>query len=198
MLTDIFTTDKKYGVIYADPPWQYDDKALSGNRGACCKYKVMSTEDIKHLPVSKISDNDCILFMWITMPKLKEAFDVIDAWGFTYKTCGFTWVKQNKKSDTLFMGMGNWTRANAELCLLAVKGKPKRLNAGVHSVIISPVEEHSKKPDQVRDRIVSLCGDVPKIELFARQNINNWDCWGNEVFDIKKAARQRHRKKVKQ
>lgn len=105
------------------------------------------------------------------------------SWGFEYKTCAFTWIKQNKKADTLFWGMGNWTRANAELCLLGVRGKPKRMDAGVHSVIMSHIEEHSKKPAETRDRIVKLMagGGLPKIELFARQCIDGWDCWGNEV-----------------
>ena len=123
---DIYNTNKKYNIIYADPPWTYRDKALAGNRGACCKYDVMSIEDIKELPVKDIATEDCVLFMWVTMPKLNECFDVIKAWGFDYKTCAFTWVKLNRKSDGLFWGMGRWTRANAEVCLIATKGKPKR------------------------------------------------------------------------
>ena len=79
------------------------------------------------------------------------------------------------------MGMGNWTRSNPELCLLAIKGKPKRISASVHSVIDTPIERHSKKPDIVRDKIVSLCGNLPRIELFARQKTEGWDVWGNEV-----------------
>ena len=108
------------------------------------------------LPVEKLADDDSVLFMWVTMPFLEEAFDVMRSWGFEYKTCAFTWIKQNKKADTLFWGMGNWTRANAELCLLGVRGKPKRMDAGVHSVIMSHIEEHSKKPAETRDRIVKL------------------------------------------
>lgn len=181
MKVDIFNTQKKYNIIYADPAWSYRDKALNGNRGACCKYPVMKIEDICNLPVKKIADNDCILFMWVTMPKLNECFEVIKKWGFVYKTCGFVWIKQNKKSENLFWGMGRWTRANAEICLIATKGNPKRVSAGVHSVVMTPVEEHSKKPSVVRDRIVALCGDLPRIELFARQSANGWDCWGNEA-----------------
>lgn len=158
MKVDIFRTDKKYGIIYADPAWRYRDKALAGERGAGCKYDVMDLEDIKRLPVKELAEDDAVLFMWVTMPFLEEAFSVMRAWGFEYKTCAFTWVKQNKKSDGLFWGMGNWTRANAELCLLGVRGKPKRADAGVHSVIISHVEEHSKKPAETRDRIVKLLG----------------------------------------
>lgn len=136
----------------------------------------------KGSPVEKLADDDSVLFMWVTMPFLEEAFDVMRSWGFEYKTCAFTWIKQNKKADTFFWGMGNWTRANAELCLLGVRGKPKRMDAGVHSVIMSHIEGHSKKPAETRDRIVKLmAGGLPKIELFARQCIDGWDCWGNEV-----------------
>ena len=181
MKIDIFNTDKKYNIIYADPPWSYRDKALSGNRGACCKYPVMDSKDISNFPVNYITADDCILFMWVTMPKLNECFDLIKAWGFEFKTCAFVWIKTNKKSNSLFWGMGRWTRANAEVCLIATKGKPKRIAANVHSVVMSPIEEHSKKPAEVRERIVELCGDIPRIELFARQHAEGWDCWGNEV-----------------
>ncbi len=172
---------KKYNIIYADPPWSYRDKALAGNRGAICKYPTQSQEWIKNLPIPNITDKDCILFLWVTMPKLNECFDVIKSWGFEYKTCAFTWVKKNKKADSWFWGMGSWTRANAELCLLATKGKPKTVSRGVHSVVSSPIEKHSKKPDIVRERIVELCGDTPRVELFARQKTDGWSCWGNEI-----------------
>jgi len=172
---------KKYSIIYADPPWSYRDKALAGNRGACCKYPTLTIEQIKRLPISELAANDCTLFLWSTMPQLNTAISVICAWGFTYKTVAFTWVKRNRKSDTWFMGMGNWTRANAELCLIATKGKPKRINAGVHSLIESRIEGHSKKPDETRKRIIKLMGDLPRIELFAREKVDGWDSWGNEV-----------------
>ena len=103
------------------------------------------------------------------------------AWGFSYKTVAFVWIKQNRKNDNLFTGMGYWTRANAEICILATKGHPKRISASVHQVIISHIEEHSKKPQEARDRIVKLMGNVPKIELFARNTTPGWDVWGNEV-----------------
>lgn len=173
--------NKKYNIIYADPPWQYKDKALAGNRGACCKYDVMTIEDIKALPINNIADNDCILFIWVTFPLLQAGLDTIKAWGFVYKTIGFNWVKKNKKSDSWFWGMGNWTRSNPELCLIGIKGKPKRLSAKVHSIIDTPIEEHSKKPDIARDKIIELVGDLPRIELFARQKANGWDVFGNEV-----------------
>ena len=181
MKVDIFSTDKKYNIIYADPPWSYKDKAQAGKRGACFKYPVMNLQDICNLPIKDIVADDCILFLWVTMPMLKEGLELIEKWGFVYKTNAFTWVKTNKKSNTLFWGMGNWTRANSELCLIATKGKPKRIAANVHSVVMTPIEQHSKKPDEVRERIVRLCGDLPRIELFARQHIEGWDCWGNEV-----------------
>jgi N6-adenosine-specific RNA methylase IME4 len=177
---------KKYKVIYADPPWSYKDKALAGNRGAGCKYDVMDCSDIAKLKVQNIADDDCVLFMWVTMPKLNECFDLIKAWGFEYKTVAFTWIKLNKKSLTPFMGMGRWTRANAEVCLLATKGKPKRISASVHSVVMTPIERHSKKPNEVRERIVRLMGGVQRIELFARDKAKGWDAWGNEIkSDIK-------------
>ncbi len=183
--------DKYYKVIYADPPWSYQDKALAGNRGAGCKYNVMDTNDIARLPVELLADKDCVLFMWVTMPKLNECFPLIKAWGFEYKTVAFTWVKRNKNADSWFWGMGRWTRANAEVCLLATKGKPSRVSAAVHSVVDTPIEEHSKKPQEVRNRIIQLCGDVPRIELFARNKTEGWDVWGNEVeSDIQLTSNQ--------
>ena len=141
----------------------------------------MSISDICNLPINNIADDDCILFIWVIDPMLPEAMEVIKAWGFKYKTVAFTWVKQNKKSDGIYMGMGYWTRANNEICLLATKGNPKRISASVRQIILERVREHSKKPDCVRDRIVELCGNLPRIELFARQKAEGWDSWGNEV-----------------
>lgn len=112
---------------------------------------------------------------------LREALEVIEAWGFTYKTVAFNWVKQNKTGAGLFWGLGNWTRSNSEICLLAVKGKPKRMSASVHSVILSPVQQHSRKPAEARDRIVELMGDLPRIELFAREAAPGWDAWGDKA-----------------
>lgn len=173
---------KKYSVIYADPPWQYRVYSKKGlGRSAESHYPTMNLEDIKALPVGELADKDCALFMWITFPCMQEAFQVLDAWGFTYKTVAFVWIKQNRVSDSLFWGMGYWTRANAELCILATKGHPKRASPGVHQVIVSHIEEHSKKPEEARSRIVQLMGDVPRIELFARQSPEGWDVWGNEV-----------------
>lgn len=173
---------KKYDIIYADPPWTYRDKALAGKRGAGCKYKTMLTERIQNLPVSDISKADCVLFLWITMPLLAECFGVIDAWGFEYKTCGFVWVKHYKHAGSPVVGMGNWTRANAEVCLLATRGSPKRISKSVSQVVEAPTEKpHSKKPGVVRDKIVELLGDLPRIELFATERVSGWDAWGDEL-----------------
>lgn len=173
---------KKYGIIYADPPWHYRVYSKKGaGRSAESHYPTMTIEEIQALPVSELSDKDCALFMWITFPLLKESLSVLSAWGFKFKTIAFVWIKQNRKSDSLFWGMGYWTRANAEFCVLATKGKPKRMAKNVHQVIVSHIEEHSKKPDEARRRIVRLMGDLPRIELFARQKTAGWDVWGNEV-----------------
>jgi len=178
--------NKKYQIIYADPPWEYRDKALAGNRGAGCKYPVQSQEWLNNLPVKSIADKDCILFLWVTFPKLNECFGLINSWGFKYKTGGFVWIKRNKISPSWFWGMGRWTRANPEVCLIATKGKPKRISASVHSIIETPIAIHSKKPDIVRNKIIKLVGNLPKIELFARNKTKGWDTWGNEILKLKK------------
>lgn len=173
---------RKYQVIYADPPWAYRVWSKKGNgRSAESHYPTMSIEEIADLPVKELADENCALFLWVTFPLLREIWKVIDAWGFTYKSVAFVWIKQNKKADSLFWGMGYWTRANAEICILATKGSPKRYSKRVHQVIVSHIEEHSKKPEEARRRIEQLMGDVPRIELFARRETPGWDVWGNEV-----------------
>lgn len=175
--------EKKYNIIYADPAWTY--KVWSGKgkekKSAENHYDCMDDDDIFNLPVETIAEKDCILFLWVTYPLLVQGLETINKWGFTYKTCGFSWIKKNKKADSLFWGLGHWTRANNEICLLATKGKPKRVSKSVHQVVYEPLREHSRKPDCVRERIVELCGDLPRIELFAREEVSGWDCWGNEV-----------------
>jgi N6-adenosine-specific RNA methylase IME4 len=175
--------DKKYSIIYADPPWGYQNR---GTRAAASKhYGTMTVEELKKMDVGAAGG----VLLAATAPSLcgrpfpmlREALEVIEAWGFTYKTVAFNWVKQNKTGAGLFWGLGNWTRSNSEICLLAVKGKPKRMSASVHSVILSPVQQHSRKPAETRDRIVELMGDLPRIELFAREAAPGWDAWGNEA-----------------
>tara|TARA_Y100000310_G_scaffold325071_1_gene387985 strand:- start:128 stop:610 length:483 start_codon:yes stop_codon:yes gene_type:complete len=145
------------------------------------QYPVLSVVDLCALPVPSIADDDCALFLWTTAPCLIEATNVLEAWGFTYKTKAFCWIKQNKVSMGLFTGMGYWTRSNTEDCWLATKGHPKRIDARVHQVIMSPIQGHSQKPAIVREKIVQLMGDLPRIELFARKKVDGWDAWGNEV-----------------
>ena len=174
--------NKKYNIIYADPPWSFKTYSKKGNKKSPLRhYETMSKIEIDSLPVKDIAEKDCVLFLWVTYPKLLECITTIKKWGFTYKTCAFSWVKRNKKSDGFFTGLGYWTRANNEICLLATKGKPKRISKSVRQIVDTPLEKHSKKPDCVRDRIVELCGDLPRIELFARQKTKGWDVWGNEV-----------------
>lgn len=141
----------------------------------------MSVEEICKLGIEEITDRDAVLFLWATFPKLPEALRVIKAWGFQYKTVAFVWLKQNKSGKGWFYGLGFWTRGNAEICLLATKGRPHRVSNSVHQFIISPLRQHSQKPDEARDKIVALMGDLPRVELFARTKAEGWDVWGNEV-----------------
>lgn len=183
MKIDIFNTSKKYDIIYADPPWRCQMWSKKGEgRSAESHYPTMIKEEIEQLPIPKISANNSVLFLWVTAPCLEQGLALIKKWGYTYKTFGFSWVKTNKNNSNPFIGLGYYTRANTEICLLATKGKPlKRISRSVRQVILSPIEQHSKKPNQVRERITDLFGDLPRIELFARQHSEGWDCWGNEV-----------------
>ena len=173
----------RFSCIYADPPWQYKVYSKKGQgRSAENHYHTMSKEDIYNLPVEMIAEKDCILFLWVTFPCLLEGLETIKRWGFTYKTLGFCWVKRcRKQTHKWFWGLGFWTRANPEICIIATRGNPKRISKGVHSVIDTPIEEHSKKPDIVRQKIVELIGDVPRVELFAREECPGWTCLGNEI-----------------
>lgn len=172
----------KNKIIYADPPWSYRDKANSGKRGAGHKYKTMEKKDLAGMRefIDSLAAPDCVLFLWVTMPMLPNGLSLLSSWGFQFKTVAFTWVKTRSKGS-LHWGMGNWTRANPEVCLLAVRGRPKRVSAAVHSVIQSELREHSRKPDETRDRIVQLLGDLPRIELFARQKAKGWESWGDQL-----------------
>jgi N6-adenosine-specific RNA methylase IME4 len=188
----------KYQIIYADPPWSYkvwseDKKQAQG----CAKkhYPTMDIKDICNLPIKTIIDKNCKLFLWVTPPCLAEGLQVIHSWGFNYKTIVFAWIKTNKRQileqqsfipiDSIdrFYGIGHWTASNIELVLgaLTPNGILNRQDKSISQIILSPRQEHSKKPDSVRDKIVQLCGDLPRIELFARQKTEGWDVWGNEV-----------------
>jgi len=171
---------KKYSIIYADPPWSYGDRR-KGYGGAKDHYQTMKVDDICNLPIQKITAENAALFLWVTFPNLPEGLEVMKAWGFKYKTLGFSWIKINKRSKTPVFGIGHYTKSNCEVCLLGLKGKLPVKSHKISSVVISPREEHSKKPDIVREKIVELFGDLPRIELFARQPAPGWDVWGNEV-----------------
>lgn len=171
----------RFSVIYADPPWEFRTYSGQGkDRSADRHYNTGGLDTIKTLPVASLAADNCALLMWAVMPELRGALEVIQAWGFEYKTVGFTWVKQNKSSEGLFLGMGYWTRANAELCLLATKGSPERIAKDVHQVVLSPIEEHSRKPDEVAKRIERLLRG-PYLELYARREREGWTTWGNEI-----------------
>jgi len=170
---------KKYSIIYADPPWQYDDKSTSHGGGAEQHYDTMCIDDICKLPVQNLADDNCTLFCWGTWTHNREIHKLIDAWGFEYKTIGFVWNKKYSNGKN-FLGMGRWTRTNTEYCLIATKGKPKRINDSISQMITSDVTRHSQKPDTVRKKIVELMGDLPRIELFARTKVHGWDVWGND------------------
>lgn len=175
-------TKKKYNIIYADPPWSFKHYSDKGKgRAPDNYYKCQNLKDIKELPVEDLAADNCILFMWVTFPFLEKSFEVLKSWGFKYKTIGFTWVKRNKKANSWFWGMGYWTRSNAEICIIATKGTITRQSSSVHQIIDTPIEEHSKKPDITRDKIIELVGDIPRIELFARKKTKGWEVYGDEV-----------------
>lgn len=176
-----------YDIIYADPPWDYENwnkkwhQEHAESRWVGRKYSLMTHEEMKSIPVNDIASKNSVMFMWTISTMLPKALELMEAWGFRYRTMGFVWAKKNKKADSLFTGLGFYTRSNAEYCLLGVKGKPlPRISHSVHQIIHSPVRGHSMKPDEARDRIVQLFGDRPRVELFARDIVPGWDGWGLE------------------
>lgn len=209
-----------YSLLYPDCPWQYRDKANSGDRGAGHKYATLSLLELKMMrpEIDRISAENSTLVLWATAPMIREALDLMEAWGYSYSTIALTWIKTYPVSErmkriakklqvdadileSLFkdedltvmkarIGMGNFTRSNAEFALLGTRGKVVRENAGVCSVIVSEVREHSQKPDEARDALVKLLGDVPRLEMFSRASTPGWDCWGLEAgkFDESEEA----------
>lgn len=226
----------KFQIIYSDPPWRHRDSANSGGRGATFHYDTMSDSNLEAMrpQIDEWAAKDCVLFMWATCPMLPEAFVLLKAWGFKYRTVGFVWVKTGRGTGAklqravrkcvklagqfwplrllgirrlaehmpaaldalnlivlvLHWGMGNWTRANVEVCLIATRGqRPPRQSASVHQVVFAPSpKEHSEKPDDVRDRIVQLMGDLPRLEMFCRHSPTGWACHGDEVGKLKKGG----------
>ena len=173
---------KKYQIIYADPPWSYNDKLGNDSDfgSATSAYQTQSKDWISRLPVGEIAEKDSVLFMWAVSPLLPEAFEVMKAWGFKYVTVAFCWSKHTKNKIKV-SNMGRWTMGNIEVCLLGRKGKPQRITKNIKQLVEEERTGHSKKPDEVRKRIVELMGDIPRIELFAREKPEGWDVWGNEV-----------------
>lgn len=178
---------QRFAAILADPPWAFKvwAKDTGHGRSAESHYATQGLDWIKSLPVADLAAPDCALFLWACMPQLPEALDVIAAWGFRFKTCAFTWAKTTRASTPTWaprwhIGLGYWTRANAELCLLATRGHPKRLRADVRQLIVAPVREHSRKPEESRERIEQLVVG-PYLELFARQARPGWVAWGNQT-----------------
>jgi N6-adenosine-specific RNA methylase IME4 len=184
---NVLPRSNSYGVIYADPPWTFATYSRKGKgRSAEAHYDCMSLAEIKALPVADWAAGDCVLFMWTTDPLLPMAFEVIRSWGFTYKTVGFYWAKLNKSASkpvsvdrSFFTGLGFWTRANPEICLLATRGHPRRRSANVKKLIVSPRREHSRKPDETYRRIEALC-QGPYLEMFARSPRPGWDAWSEK------------------
>ncbi len=173
---------EKYNIIYADPPWSY--KAWPSKRWGVTvhhHYDTLSTDAICNLKVPDITAKDAVLFLWATWPNLPQALQVMKAWGFVYKTVAFVWVKLNKNNDKPFVGLGHYTRGNTEVCLIGVKGKLKKVSSSVRQLVFSRRREHSRKPDEVRERIVELFGDLPRIELFAREKVEGWCTWGDAI-----------------
>ncbi len=168
----------KYNIIYADPPWQY---YKGGYKNQEQHYDSLTVEELMQMPLDDVAAENCILFLWVTFPILNDVFGLIKWWGFDYSTVGFVWVKSLKDGAGFHFGLGNWTRSNAEICLIATKGTIERKDASISQIIYEPVGEHSAKPPIVREKIVQLVGDLPRIELFARTKTEGWDVWGNEV-----------------
>lgn len=181
---------KKYKIIYADPPWDYNDKRINAGKnnphgaGGCAKhYSTMSYKQLTSLPINEITDDDCMLFMWATSPMMKDAIFLIENWGFKYITIPFVWIKKGKDGTFRKDGIGNYTLNNAEFVLLGRKGKYWRDSTKVKQIIFSLKTGHSVKPNEVRTRIVELCGNLPRIELFARNRVDGWDSYGNQLSD---------------
>jgi len=171
---------KKYNVILADPPWYYRNK---GTRAAAFKhYPTIKQADLVHLPISLYAAERCALFLWATWPNIKTALDVMDAWGFRYKTLAWEWFKTNLAGDKFVIGLGNYTRSNCEPCLLGFRGKPLSVrDKSVPAYIISPRRQHSRKPDEQYEMIERLYPTGHKLELFATQIWPGWDAWGSEI-----------------
>ena len=175
-------TNKKYKIIYADPPWEYVKLNFYQKKGVNNKvYDRMKIEDIKALKIGEIAEDNSLLFLWVTNPMLKKGLEVMQSWGFEFVTIAFVWVKTYRNGKEI-TGMGRYTRSCVELCLLGKRGIGViRKDTNIPQIVYSNLENHSKKPDEIRTRIENLFGYAKRIELFSRKKVDFWDCWGNEV-----------------
>ena len=180
-----YSFSMKYQVIYADPPWKYlwGTGKTGGNFAPEKHYQTMTTDELCELKIKELRDKNCALFLWATMPALPDALKVMEAWGFKYKTCAFSWVKTKKNGEPLH-GMGSYTKSNIEICLLGMRGHIKAADKTVPQIIMHQRLGHSVKPPLVRERIVQLFGDLRRIELFARQKTPGWDLAGFDIDGI--------------
>ena len=180
-----------YGALLVDPPWQFrswSDKgrnrcpdAMVRQKGLAERhYSVMSQADLTNLPIASIAASDSVLFMWIVACHLPEGLELGTAWGVKFKGLAVDWVKQTKDSDGLAFGMGYWTRQQTEQCWLFTRGHPKVNSHSVRQAIMAPRREHSRKPDEIYERVETLVSG-PYIELFARHRWPGWDSWGNQL-----------------
>lgn len=176
----------KFAVIYVDPPWSFKVRSPKGEgRSAVRHYPTMTLERIRALPIKSLAAKDCALFLWATSPMLPHAIETLAVWGFKFSTVPFVWSKPQ-------IGTGYFTRIQCEYVLLGTRGSPKRVDKSIHQHVHADRRRHSEKPNDVRDRIVQLMGDVPRIELFARQITPGWSCLGNELSgrDIEEDIRE--------
>ena len=174
--------DKKYEIIYADPPWSYNDKMSGHSFSLDHEYKTQDKNWIANLPVKNICEKNSIIFLWVTSPLITEGLEVLKSWGFKYKTIAFCWSKISKNQKEI-SNLGRWTMGNIEICLLGTRGKPNswRIDKSIKQLVRAERTKHSKKPPEIRDRMIKLLGDRPRIELFAREKVEGWDAWGDEI-----------------
>ncbi len=172
----------KYSIIYADPPWDYKGQLQHNGKGgketggAEIHYPTMTLKKLKLLPIPDITDDDCLLFMWSSSPHLDQAIDLLKSWGFKWATIGFVWDKQK-------VNPGFYTMSQCELCLIGKKGKiPSPRGArNIRQLVSEERTKHSAKPHEVRKRIEEMFPKQKKLELFARDIVEGWDCFGNEI-----------------
>lgn len=180
-LTTLIAEGRKFGAILIDPPWKFVARGAGGEgRSAGEHYTTSGLDPIKALPLAELAADNCIMFMWMVDWCPKWAFELIEHWGFEHKTTAFTWAKENASGEGWHMGQGYWTRSNPEDCWLATRGHPQRMNADVRQLIVAPVMDHSRKPDEIHDRIMRLV-EGPYLEIYARRPRDGWVTWGNEI-----------------